>query len=219
MPVYGCKSSCHSCPALHRRTGPLAPRDNHSLAEGHCFFTDHCLLSTALTLSVPCRPMPMVSSVDQVAAYQDCSHPASVCSVDHVLHGDYPDVMTLRSQRRTVAYYTRGELQARCYEARCVFPPWGQASPQLGPLTGPDPWGSTLPYWVYHTPMCATYVCVCLTSLPGVAPNSMGLADVGPKVLVISVPLLWRPISVLAPILGGRRQKPSLLEGRGGQVC
>ena len=47
----------------------------------------------------------------------------------------------------------------------------------------------------------------------------MGLADVGPKVLVSSVPLLWRPIYVLAPILGGRRQKPYLLEGRGGQVC
>ena len=27
--------------------------------------------------------------------------------------------------------------------------------------------------------MCATYVCVCLTSLPGVAPG-----DVGPKVLI-----------------------------------
>ena len=73
------------------------------------FFTDYCLLSTALTLSVPCRPMPMVSSVGQVAAYQDCSHPASVCLVDHVLHGDCPDVMTLGSERRTVAYYTRGE--------------------------------------------------------------------------------------------------------------
>ena len=23
---------------LHQRTGPLAPRDNHSLAEGHLFF-------------------------------------------------------------------------------------------------------------------------------------------------------------------------------------
>ena len=42
------------------------------------FFTDYCLLSTALTLSVPCRPKPMVSSVGQVAAYQDCSHQASV---------------------------------------------------------------------------------------------------------------------------------------------
>ena len=62
MPVYGCKSSCHSCPALHRRTGPLAPRDNHSLAEGHWFFTDYCLLSTALTLSVP-RPMGFYPSL------------------------------------------------------------------------------------------------------------------------------------------------------------
>ena len=171
MPVYGCKSMCHSCPALHCRTGPLAPPNNHSLAEGHCFFTDHCLLSTALTLSVPYSPMPMVSSVDQVGAYQVGSHPASVCLNEHVLHGNCPDVMTLGSQRRTVAYYTRGERQARCYEARCVFPPCGQASRQLGPLTGPDPWGSTLPYRVYHTPKCATYVCVCLSSLPGVAPG------------------------------------------------
>ena len=30
-----CKSSCHGCPALHYRTGLLAPHDNHSLAEGH----------------------------------------------------------------------------------------------------------------------------------------------------------------------------------------
>ena len=27
------------------------------------FFTDYCLLSTALTLSVPCRPMPIVKPV------------------------------------------------------------------------------------------------------------------------------------------------------------
>ena len=32
-----CKSGCHGCPALHRRTGRLAPHDNHSLAEGHRF--------------------------------------------------------------------------------------------------------------------------------------------------------------------------------------
>ena len=109
MPVYWCKSSCHSCPALYRRTAPLAPRDNHSLAEGHWYFTDDCLLCTALTLSVPRSAMPMVFRVDQVAAYQVYGHPASVCLVDHVLHGNCPDVMTLGSQRRTVAYYTRGE--------------------------------------------------------------------------------------------------------------
>ena len=93
--------------------------------------------------------------------------------------------------------------------------PWGQASPQLGPLDGPDPWGSTLPYRVYHTPMCATYVCVCLTSLPSVAPGDRAsLMSEGPNQVLL--PLLWRPISVLAPILGGRRQEPYLLEGRGG---
>ena len=32
-----CKSGCHGCPALHRRTGPLAPHDNDSLAEGNRF--------------------------------------------------------------------------------------------------------------------------------------------------------------------------------------
>ena len=30
-----CKSGCHGCPALHHRTGPLAPHDNQSPAEGH----------------------------------------------------------------------------------------------------------------------------------------------------------------------------------------
>ena len=32
--------------------------------------------------------------------------------------------------------------------------------------------------------MCATYVRVCLTSLPGVAPGDRAFADVGPKVLI-----------------------------------
>ena len=67
------------------------------------FSTNYCLQSTALTLSVPCSPMLMVSSVDQVAAYQVCSHPASVCLVDHVLHANCPNVMTLGSQGRTLA--------------------------------------------------------------------------------------------------------------------
>ena len=58
-----------------------------------------------------CTYLP--SSVDQVAAYQVCSHPASVCLVDHVLHGDCPNVMTLGSQGRTVAYYSRGEMTSK----------------------------------------------------------------------------------------------------------
>ena len=52
--VFGCKSSCHSCPALHRRTGPLAPRDNHSLAEGHWIFSVYCLAYGFLCLGALC---------------------------------------------------------------------------------------------------------------------------------------------------------------------
>ena len=68
-----------------------------------------CLRSTVPALAVPCSPMPMVTSVNQMAAYQVCSHPDSVCLVDHVLHGNCPDVATLGSQRRAVAYYSREE--------------------------------------------------------------------------------------------------------------
>ena len=60
-------------------------------------------------MAVLWSPMLMVTSVNQVAAYQVCSHPASVCLAYHVLHGRCPDVMTLGSQRRTLAFYSRGE--------------------------------------------------------------------------------------------------------------
>ena len=104
-----CESSCHSCPALHRRTGPVAPRDNPSLAEGHRFCSDRCFRSTAPTLAVPCSPMPMVTSVNQMAAYQVCSHQASVFLVDHVWQVNCAGVITLGSQRGAVAFYSRGE--------------------------------------------------------------------------------------------------------------
>ena len=108
-----CENSCHSCPAFHRKTGAVAPRDNTSLGEGHLFCPDHCFLSASPALAVPCSPMPMVTSVSQVTAYQVCSHPASVCLVDHVLHGNSPDVMTLGSQRRAVASYSRGGMTSK----------------------------------------------------------------------------------------------------------
>ena len=68
-----------------------------------------CLQSSARSLAVPCSPMPVVTRVNQMPAYQVCSHPASVCLVDHVLHGICPNVMTLGSQRRAVAYYSSRE--------------------------------------------------------------------------------------------------------------
>ena len=68
-----------------------------------------CLQSTAPALAVPYSPLLMVTSVGHMVAYLVCSHRASVCLVDHVLHGNCPDVMTLGSQRRAVAFYSRGE--------------------------------------------------------------------------------------------------------------
>ena len=59
-------------------------------------------------MAVPCSSMLMGTSLNQVATYQVCSHPESVCLVDHVLHGKRPDVMTLGSKRRAVAFYSRG---------------------------------------------------------------------------------------------------------------
>ena len=58
------------------------------------------LRSTFYSLTVPCSLMPMVTSVNQMAAYQVCSQPASVCLVDHVVHGICPDAMILGSQHR-----------------------------------------------------------------------------------------------------------------------
>ena len=68
-----------------------------------------CLRSTVPALAVLCSPMLTDTSVSQMAAYQICSHPASVCLVDHVWHWNCPDVMTLGSQRNAVAFYSRGE--------------------------------------------------------------------------------------------------------------
>ena len=85
----------------------LTPTDNRARHSKHLHI--RCLRSTAPAPAVPCSPMPMVTSVSQMAAYHVCSRPASVCLVDHVLHGNCPDVMTLGSQRRALAFYSRGE--------------------------------------------------------------------------------------------------------------
>ena len=57
----------------------------------------HCLRSLAPTLAVPCSLMPAVISVNKMAAYQVCKHPATLCLVDHVLHGICPNVTTFGS--------------------------------------------------------------------------------------------------------------------------
>ena len=85
----------------------LTPTLNRVLDSKHLHI--RCLRSTAPALAVPCSPMPMATSVTQMATYQVCSHPASSCLVDHLLHENCPDVMTLESQRRTVAFYSGGK--------------------------------------------------------------------------------------------------------------
>ena len=61
-----------------------------------------CFWSPAPALVVPCSPMPVVTSVTQMAAYQVCSHQASECLLDHMLHCICPNVMSLRRQRRAL---------------------------------------------------------------------------------------------------------------------
>ena len=85
----------------------LTPSVNQDRFSKHLHI--RCFWSPAPALAVPCSPMAVVTSVNQVTAYQIWSHPASVCLVDHVLHGMCPNVMTLGSQQRAVASYTRGE--------------------------------------------------------------------------------------------------------------
>ena len=48
-----CRSSCHSCPALHCRTGPVAPRDNHSLVGRHQFSPNITSNHLAIFESIP----------------------------------------------------------------------------------------------------------------------------------------------------------------------
>ena len=79
----------------------LTPSPNRDRFSKHLHI--RCFWSPASSQVVPCSPMPLVNSVNQVAAYQVCSHQASVCLVDHVLQGICPNVMTLESQRRAVA--------------------------------------------------------------------------------------------------------------------
>ena len=70
-----------------------------------------------------------------------------------------------------------------CCEARCGHPPWGQACPQLGHLTGSDPWGCTLPESV-AIPLSVLCMSVCVSLHPQAWLPRTGVAAVGPKGLV-----------------------------------
>ena len=141
-----------------------------------------CFPSPAPALVVPCNPMAVVASVSHMAAYGVCSHPASECLADSVLHRICPNVNTLGSQQDG-GFLDQGGMASKVLESKCVHPPWGAARPQLGPLTGPYPWGSTrLGSTTIPLSLLRMSVCVSLLS-PAWLPSS-AFADVGPKVLV-----------------------------------
>ena len=135
--------------------------------------------SPAPALVVPCSPMPVVS---QMAAYQVCSHPASECLVDHLLHGICPNVMTLGRTKKG-GFLDQGGMASKVLKVRCAHLPCGQACPQLGPLTDPDPWGSTSLGGV-TIPLSVLRMSVCVSPLsPSWLPSS-AFTGVGRKVLV-----------------------------------
>ena len=90
----------------------------------------------------------------------------------------------------------------------CI-PPLGTSVPTVRTPNWSRPMGFYPSWRCYHTPKCATYVCVCLTSRPIVAAMD-GLCccrTEGPSQEL--VPLLWRPISVLAPNLWVNSESPT----------
>ena len=107
--AYGTTYSNPTRPARPIRT-MAQHRTSRPVASGQ--FSKHlhirCFWSSAPAQVVPCSFMPVITRVNQVAAYQVCSHPASVSPVDHVLHGICPNVMTLGSQQRALAFESRG---------------------------------------------------------------------------------------------------------------
>ena len=66
----------------------------------------------------------------------------------------------------------------------------------------------------YHTPKCATHACMCLTSPRRVAAINGLCCCRTEGASQVLVPLLWRPISVLAPNLWGNGKSPTYERGR-----
>ena len=127
-----------------------------------------CFWSRASAPVVPCSPMPVVASLSQMAAYQVCSHQASECLVAHVLDGTCANVMTLRSQRRRWLPRPGGNGKQGVRD-KVSLPSSDTSAPTVRTPDWSRPVKFYLSWWCYRTRKCATYVCMCLTSLPNVA--------------------------------------------------
>ena len=115
-----------------------------------------------------------------MAAYQVCSEPASECLVDQVLHRLCPNVMTSGERSRSGGFLDQARNSKQCVQRQGVStllrdkPAEAGMHRAKGPPTVRTPnWSRPMefyPSWrCYHTPTCATYVCVCLIFHPSVA--------------------------------------------------
>ena len=94
-----------------------------------------------------------------------------------------PQSDDLGEQTKGGGFLDQGGMASKVFKTRCVYPPWGQACPQLGPLTGSDPLGSTSLGGV-TAPLSVLHMSVCVSLLSPAGLSSTAFTDVGPKVLV-----------------------------------
>ena len=145
----------------------LTPSLNRVRSSKHLH--NRCFWGPAPALVVPCTPMPVVTSVSQMAAYQVFSHPASECIVDHALHGLCPNVMTFGEPTRSSGFLHQGGMASKVLKDKVCPPSLATRVPTVGTPNWSRPMGFYPSWWCYPTPKCATYICMCLTSLPWVA--------------------------------------------------
>ena len=115
--------------------------------------------SPAPVLVVPCTPMPVVSSVSQIAAYQVWSQPGSECLIDHGLHGICPNVMTFGEPTRSVGFLDQGGTTTKVMRDRLCPPSLETRVPTVQTPNWSRPTGFYPAWRCYHTPKCATYIC------------------------------------------------------------
>ena len=115
-------------------------------------------------------------------------------------------------------FLDQGGMASTVLKARCARPPWGQACPQLGPLTGRDPSGSTRLGGV-TIPLSVLRMSVCVSVHSRAWLPSSAFTYVEPKVLVNywyhsygAQFLCWR-------LTSRETTRPLPIKGGGGAKC
>ena len=169
---------------------------------------------------MPCTPIRVVTGVSQMAACQVCSEPASECLLDQVLHGLCPNVMTSGERSRSGGFLDQARNSKQCVQRQGVSTLLRDKPTHAGMHRAKSPPTVRTPNWsrpmefypswrCYHTPKCATYVCVCLTLHPSVADIISLHSCLIQSPSQLLVPIIWRAISVLAPILRVNGKSPT----------